>query len=70
MQFDDIFSFTPVTKTRGHPYRLGLFVSLVSLVKNNTRKNVAHRVKKYWNSLPVDIVDFRLYFKSFPTDNY
>ena len=54
VQFDDFFSFTPVTKTRGHPYRL-----FVNLARNNTRKNFfAHRTVKFWNFLPTDVVDF------------
>jgi len=31
VQFNDFFSFAPVTKTRGHPYRL-----FVNLARNNT----------------------------------
>jgi len=54
VQFDDFFSFIPVTKTRGHPYRL-----FVNFAKNKVRKNFfAHRVVKYWNFLPADMVDF------------
>ena len=54
VQFDDFFSFIPVTKTRGHPYRL-----FVNFTKNNVRKNLfAHLVVRYWNFLPADVVDF------------
>jgi len=39
------FSFIPVTKIRGHPYRL-----FVNCAKNN--------VLRFWNFLPADVVDF------------
>jgi len=42
----------PVTKTRGHSYRL-----FVNLSSNDTRKKLfAHLVVKCWNSLPVEVV--------------
>jgi len=54
VQFDDFFSFILVTKTRGHPYRL-----FVNFATNNVRKNFfAHRVVRYWNFLPADVVYF------------
>ena len=32
---------------------------MVNFVKNNVRKNfLAHRVVRYWNFLPADVVDF------------
>ena len=53
VQFDDFFSFIPVTKTRDHPYRL-----FVNFAKNVRKNFFAHRVVKYWNFLPADVVDF------------
>ena len=54
VQFDEFFFFIHVTKTRGHPYRL-----FVNFAKNSVRKNFfAHRVVRYWNFLPADVVDF------------
>ena len=50
MHFDDLFSFNPVTVTRGHPYKLFLNHSY------GIRKHFffAEHIVAPWNSLPPD----------------
>ena len=52
LNFSDFFTFSPCTKTRGHPYRIA-----VPLAKNNVLKNsFSCRIVPIWNALPDPIV--------------
>ena len=52
LNFSDFFTFSPCTKTRGHPYRI-----TVPLAKNNVFKNsFSCRIVPIWNALPNPVV--------------
>jgi ribonuclease P/MRP protein subunit RPP40 len=53
LNFDDFFSLSPETRTRGHRYKLTIPFSRLDTVKGS----FAHRVPALWNSLPAEVVE-------------
>ena len=52
LNFSDFFTFSPCTKTRGHPYRITL-----TLAKSNVFENsFSCRIVLIWNALPDPVV--------------